>query len=365
MKTKEKIRAVVADDSALTRRAICRMLESDPQIDVVSLAQDGHDAVEKVRKHRPDIVTLDVNMPVQDGITALKTILSENLCPAIMVSSLTKRSAEVTLEALSIGAFDCVAKPNASRIDSLYTLGEDLVRKVRAAVVHRRGRALAVPLNPLAFANRIGGSSLRMSSTYSNQGKPKAIAIGISTGGPTSIQSVLPLLPADLDATVYLVQHMPINFTASFSRRLNTRCALEVVEASDGDTVRDSVCYVGQGGSQLIPIRLPSGSIQLQCPTAPQTVFMPSVDHMFEAVTSAYGAENTIGVLMTGIGHDGAAALLELKQAGGYTIAESEESSVVFGMPRSAIERGAACDILPKHEIAAAILKHLNTEVSK
>ncbi len=341
------------------------MLESDPQIDVVSLASDGEDAVHKVRHHRPDVVTLDVNMPVQDGISALKTILSENLCPAIMVSSLTERSADVTLEALSIGAFDCVAKPNASRINSLYTVGEDLIRKVRAAVIH--GRANSHRARPSGYhsSQRIGSSSPVVPTSYANAEKPQAIAIGISTGGPTSIQSVIPLLPPDLDATIYLVQHMPVNFTASFSRRLDTRCSIQVVEASNGEIAANGVCYVGKGGTQLIPTRQTDGSIRIQCEEKPETMFMPSVDLMFRAVAQAYGAENTIGVLMTGIGHDGAAALLELRQAGGYTIAESEETSVVFGMPRSAIERGAACAVLPKHEIAEAILKHLNVEAHK
>lgn len=338
------------------------MLESDPQIDVVSLASDGHDAIDKVRHHRPDVVTLDVNMPVQDGISALKTILSENLCPAIMVSSLTERSAEVTLEALSIGAFDCVAKPNASRINSLYTVGEDLIRKVRAAAIHGRANSHRVRQNGFHYSHRMGSGVPSVPATYPNTKGPHAIAIGISTGGPTSIQSVIPLLPPDLNATVFLVQHMPVSFTASFSRRLDTRCSIQVMEATDGEIAATGKCYVGQGGTQLIPHRQADGSIRIRCEKEPETMFMPSVDLMFRAVTQAYGAKNTTGVLMTGIGHDGAAALLELRQAGGYTIAESEETSVVYGMPRSAIERGAACTVLPKHEIAGAILKHLNVE---
>ncbi len=363
MLPKEKIRAIVADDSALTRRAICRMLESDPDIDVVSLAKDGKDVLEKIRHHRPDVVTLDVSMPVLDGISALKTILSEKLCPAIMVSSLTERSAEVTLEALSLGAFDCIAKPNASRINSLYTVSDDLIRKVRAAVTHSRlnhtydqhRETAPQPADPIHFPHHH-----RLDHDFSPQ---KAIAIGISTGGPTTIQSVLPLLPSSIHATVYLVQHMPVNFTASFSRRLGTKCSIPVLEATDGAKAQKATCYVGQGGTHLIPTRLSDGSICIHCPTTPETMFMPSVDCMFRAVTEAYGAENTIGVLMTGIGHDGAEALHELKLAGGYTIAESEESSVVFGMPKSAIERGAVCEVLPKEQIAQAILRHLNTEV--
>ncbi len=365
MLPKEKIRVIVVDDSALTRRAICRMLESDSDIDVVSLAKDGKDALEKIRRHRPDVVTLDVSMPVLDGISALKTILSERLCPAIMVSSLTERSAEVTLEALSLGAFDCIAKPNASRINSLYTVGEDLIRKVRAAVTHSR---LKRSFDLHREAENLQSGALHFPQRHRldlDSSPQKAIAIGISTGGPTTIQSVLPFLPSSIHATVYLVQHMPVNFTASFSRRLGTKCSIPVVEATDETKAQIGTCYVGQGGTHLIPTRLFDGSICIHCPTTPETMFMPSVDCMFRAVTEAYGAENTIGVLMTGIGHDGAEALHELKLAGGYTIAESEESSVVFGMPRSAIERGAVCEVLPKHKIAQAILRHLNTEVAR
>lgn len=363
MPDQEKIRAIVADDSALTRRVLSRMLESDPNIEVVALAHDGVEAVNKARDLQPDIITLDVSMPRENGISALRTIVGEKICPAIIVSSLTQKSADTTLEALSIGAFDCIAKPNASSINSLDTIQNDLIRKVRAAVASSKRQRLTPLLDFIPTQPQHSGFQTPESPLVAKGAAPrKAIAIGISTGGPTSIQSVLPLLPPDLDAAVFLVQHMPVNFTASFARRLDAKCAVKVQEATQDQYVESGACYVGQGGTHLVPLRLSSGRIKITCPTEPQATFMPSVDEMLRAVTKAFGAENTIGILMTGIGHDGAESLHDLKLAGGYTIAESEESAVVYGMPRSAIERGAACDILPKHLIADAVMHKLAKE---
>lgn len=363
MTNQGKIRAIVADDSALTRRVLSRMLESDPHIEVVALAQDGVDAIDKARSLQPDIITLDVSMPRENGISALKTIVSEKICPVIMVSSLTRKSAETTLEALSIGAFDCIAKPNGSSINSLDTIQDDLIQKVRAAVANEKRQRLKSHLDIIPSHTQRTSFRTPSHPLLANRATPrKAIAIGISTGGPTSIQSVIPLLPPDLDAAVFLVQHMPINFTNSFARRLNCKCAVTVEEATHDQYVEAGTCYVGQGGTHLVPVRLSSSRVKITCPNEPHTAFMPSVDEMLRAVTKAFGAENTIGVLMTGIGHDGAEALLELKLAGGYTIAESEETAVVYGMPRSAIERGAACDILPKHLIAEAVVHNLAKE---
>lgn len=352
----QKIRVLIADDSVLTRRALSRMLESDPNIEVISEAHDGREAIEKARNHQPDVVTLDINMPRVNGLEALQAILADRACPIIMVSSLTQKSADATLEALTLGAFDCVAKPTASSIASLDTIRDDLVAKVKAAV--RVDPALFSQKDSIASRQQAPCISLP-NYDRSTSSSPKAIVIAISTGGPTSIQAVLPKFSRDIDATIYLVQHLPVNFTASYARRLDTRCTIQVCEASSGMTTRSGTCYVGQGGYHLVPARTNDDEIVIQCVDTPKETFMPSASITIKSVMEAYGPENTIGVIMTGIGRDGVDSLLELKQRGGYTIAEREDSCVVYGMPKAAFEAGAACDVLPKQEIASAILKRL------
>ncbi|MDQ8204710.1 chemotaxis response regulator protein-glutamate methylesterase [Pelagicoccus sp. SDUM812003] len=357
-----KIRAIVADDSTLTRRAICRLLESDPQIEVVAIARDGADAVNMAREYRPDVITLDINMPRLDGLSALKQILTEGYCQAIVVSTHTPRNADATIEALSLGAFDCVAKPDGDDSRDLQAIAHELIEKIKAAA-----QADLKQQSDDASARKpeaIFEPDFSAEQEPIDRGTPaptRAIAIGISTGGPTSIQKVLPRFPADLDAAIFLVQHMPANFTSSFSKRLASKCSIQVEEARARQSIRSGVCYVGQGGRHMVPHRRSDSSITMRCPTQPQSLFVPSVDVMFRAVGKAFGPQNTIAILMTGIGHDGAESMLELKNGGAYTIAESEETAVVYGMPRAAYERGGVCEALPLHCIADAALNHFAT----
>ena len=349
-----KIRVLIADDSALMRQKLRQIVEADPELEVAGVARDGEDAILKARELRPDVVSLDINMPKLDGIGVLQIILNERICPAVMVSSLTQKGAVTTFECLELGAFDFVAKPDGTVSSNLILLAGQIRSKLKAAaasgtlkhLVSRREKQSAQP----ARATRIG--ALAATSGY------KAVALGISTGGPITLMEVLPLIPADVSAALFLVQHMPGSFIRTFVQRLNEACQIEVVEAEAGAQVRPGVCYVAPGEHQLTLYRKINGDVVIRTPTQPQTLFTPSVDVMMKSVLQTYGSD-TVGVLMTGIGNDGAEQMVAITKAGGYTIAESEESAVVYGMPRQAIENGGACVIAPSWQIAGEILKAL------
>ncbi len=346
------IRVLVADDSALMRQTLKRIICAEPGLELAGTARDGEDAVAKARELRPDVVTMDINMPRLDGITAMQMILEEKICPVVMVSSLTQRGAMTTFECLELGAFDFVGKPDGTVSANLGAIAAELVSKVRAAassgVLQRLHKNRA---RRLASRERVETPVRRWIPTG-----PVAVAIGISTGGPATLGEVLPLLPADLQASVFLVQHMPATFLGAFARRLNDNCSLKVVESRAGMVVEPATCYVAPGGLHLCPYRKSSGEIVLRTPSRPATLFVPSVSVMMKATLEAYG-QRTVGVLMTGIGDDGADQMVAIRQAGGSTIAESEETAVVFGMPREAIERGGADVVAPHYEVAGQIVQ--------
>lgn len=341
-----KIRVLVADDSALMRQTLKKVVATSDDFELVGLARDGEDVIAKARQLRPDVISMDINMPKLDGITALQTILHEKICPVVMVSSLTQRGTATTFECLELGAFDFVAKPDGTVSANLGAVAEELLSKLKAAAIRgivRTGERRK-PYQPPS--GRI----------FEKVTRPQGVAIGISTGGPATLQEVLPLIPADVPASIFLVQHMPPAFIASFAKRLDDHCALKVIEARSGMQVEQSVCYVAPGGMHLCLHRKMTGEVVIRTPSAPATLFVPSVGVMMASVLSIYGAD-TIGVLMTGIGDDGADAMVAIRKAGGHTIAESEQTAVVFGMPREAYERGGACVVAPSYEVAGAIVK--------
>ena len=346
----KRIRVLVADDSALMRQTLKRIIAASADLDLVGLARDGEDAVSKARELRPDVISMDINMPKLDGITALQIILQEKICPVVMVSSLTQQGTATTFECLELGAFDFVAKPDGTVSANLGLVAEELIAKLKAAASRgvldrqQRNRERRKPYSPPSGA------------TFQNVTRKRAVAIGISTGGPATLQEVLPLIPADVPASLFLVQHMPPAFIASFAKRLDDHCALKVVEGRSGMLVEPSVCYVAPGGMHLCLHRKLTGEVVIRTPTTPATLFVPSVGVMMASVLSIYGAD-TIGVLMTGIGDDGADSMVAIRQAGGHTIAESEQTAVVYGMPREAFERGGACVVAPSHEVAGEIVK--------
>jgi two-component system chemotaxis response regulator CheB len=354
MNRSEKIRVLIADDSALMRQKLRQIVEADPELEVVGVARDGEDAIVKARELRPDVVSLDINMPKLDGVCVLQMIVNERICPAVMVSSLTQKGALTTFECLELGAFDFVAKPDGTVSSNLILLADQIRSKLKAAaasgtlkrLVSRREKRSSAPTP----APRIAASAA--ASSY------KAVALGISTGGPVTLMDVLPLIPAEVNATLFLVQHMPGSFIHTFVHRLNEACHIEVVEAEAGVQVRPGVCYVAPGEHQLTLYRKTNGDVVIRTPTQPQTLFTPSVDVMMKSVLQTYGRD-TVGVLMTGIGNDGAEQMVAITKAGGHTIAESEESAVVFGMPRQAIENGGARVVAPSWQIAGEILKAL------
>ena len=347
------IRVLIADDSALMRKLLTKIIQTDPDMEVIGAARDGNDVVEKARQLKPDLVTMDVNMPGQDGITALQYIVNEKICPVIMVSSLTQEGAVTTFEALELGAFDFVAKPGGTVSSNMDSVSAELLAKIRAAVQsqskRRKVNSSPIKTKPLVTPKPSVRSHKPM----------KAVAMGISTGGPKMIYEVLPLLPPDINAALFLVQHMPPNFTTTYVKRLNDNCRLEVVEAQAGMKVEKGIIYVGNGGRHLNLAKNSAGEVLIRLPSKPEHLFIPSVSVMMHSVLQVYGAQ-TVGVIMTGMGNDGADTMLEIRQAGGMTIAESEESAIVFGMPGEAIKLGGAEVVAPIWNIAREIMRAVN-----
>ena len=353
MKHGSIIRVLVADDSALMRNLISRLLGRAPDILVAATARDGEDAVQKAIQLKPNVVTMDINMPKLDGISAMQRILAEKICPVIMLSSLTQQGAVETFECLELGAFDFVGKPDGTVSANLDAIAEDLITKIRAAASSGPKRPRPAALPPRQAVTRVTTRPANLPLS-----EMRAIAIGISTGGPATISTFLPSLPADLPAAIFLVQHMPTAFIPTYVSRLQKECAIEVVEAETGAPVRAGYCYVAGNQLHLCPYRKLSGEVVLRRPSQPKTLFVPGVGVMMDSVLAIYGSR-TIGVLMTGIGDDGADQMVRIREAGGVTIAESEESCVVFGMPYQAIARGGAEIVLPSWEIANRLVRIL------
>ena len=327
------VRVLVADDSAFMRTALTRMIESDPSLRVIGTAQTGLETLEKVLALQPDVVTLDVEMPGLNGIEALKRIMTECPRPVIMVSSLTQEGAETTLEALAIGAFDCVPKQLSYVSLDIVKIRDDLIAKVRAAAEVGRRRPVAKVTRAVtpAFAAQIA-SPARVA--------PSIIALGTSTGGPKALQEILPLLPADLPVGVLIVQHMPPGFTAPFARRLDGLCKVSVREAADQDGIEPGVVYIAPAGKHMTVQRYTASKVVIRIsPTPENTLHRPSVDVMMASVAEVFRGLS-MGVIMTGMGADGVLGMEAIKRAGGLTVGQDEASCTVYGMPRSCAEAG-------------------------
>jgi two-component system chemotaxis response regulator CheB len=355
--TGRKIRVLIADDSALMRQVLRKLVESAPDLEVVATARDGEDAVAKARDLKPDVLTLDINMPKLDGLSALQLILQEQICPVIMVSSLTQEGAATTFEALELGAFDVVGKPGGTVSADMQSVAAELTGKIRAAAA--TGTTARVRRRPVPTpARRTGGARPAAGSAF------RAVALGISTGGPSTLMRILPMIPREVNAALFITQHMPAAFITTFAKRLAGACPLAVLEAESGLVVEPGHCYVARGGCHLGLFRKGNGQVVVRTPAQPVTQFMPGVNPMMESVLAAYGPA-TIGVLMTGIGDDGADGMVKIRKAGGRTIAESEASAIVYGMPREAFERGGAEVVVPDVQVPAAILRMLDEGVRR
>jgi len=348
-----KINVLIADDSALMRKVMKEILESDNSIHVCGIARDGQDAVDKARDIKPDLVTMDINMPIMDGITALQYIVAEDICPVIMVSSLSKEGALITFEALELGAFDYVAKPGGTVSINLREVKKEIISKVKAAsstgVLHRIRRSTRKIIAENSPVKEKSPKHVKISGNIT-----KAVCIGISTGGPKTLMEVVPYLKPNLGAAYFIVQHMPANFTSSFATRLDENCSMPVYEAKAGQIIEPNAVYLGRGGYHLLVRQEASGKLRIRLSERPEHFFKPSVDVMMQSVFKVFH-ERTVAVLMTGMGDDGADTMVEITQAGGVTIAESEETAIVFGMPSEAITRGGAKIVSPSYQVADEI----------
>ena len=342
------IRVLVVDDSAFMRRQITAILEKSEDIVVIGTARNGEDAVQKVVELEPDVVTLDISMPVMNGLSALATIMMTRPTRCVMLSSLTQDGAPATLEALELGAIDFVGKPSGTVSLDIEAQAREIVTKVRMAA---RAQLRKKAVRP-APAQRTPART--KSAPVAPQVERLAIvAIGVSTGGPQTLMEILPELPADFPAPIVLVQHIPPRFTGPLAKRLDDHCALTVKEASHLEQLHAGTVYVAPGGIHLTVGQngAAGGMVAFLSHTPSGTQFCPSVNVLFNSVAAAYGSRS-IGVLLTGMGNDGADGMLHIHEQGGTTIAESEQTAVVFGMPHEAIVLGAADIIAPCTQIA-------------
>ncbi|MCP5109076.1 MAG: chemotaxis-specific protein-glutamate methyltransferase CheB, partial [bacterium] len=316
----------------------------------------------KAIRLKPDVITMDINMPVMDGIAALKDIVKMKIAPVIMLSAFSAEEAQATLEAMEVGAFDFIPKPH--EIDTMDTQSSAITQKLKQAAasniygkINHRQPPVTEPWTTTVVKTPLKPPPSLIPPL--EQPGFKAVAIGLSTGGPKAIFKVLPHLPADLDAAIIVVQHMPPAFISTFTQRLNKKTALECVESEPGMKLEPKKIYVAKGGFHLKLIRRSNRDIVIRQTKDPPHLFLPSVDITMHSVCNIFGAK-TIGVLMTGMGRDGADGLARIRQSGGKTIAESEETAIVFGMPREAIKKGAAQQVVPNWAIAEKIVKAVN-----
>ena len=340
----KKIRVLVVDDSALMRKLIPQILEADPSIEVVGTAMDGNFCLKKIEELQPHVVTLDLEMPGMNGIDTLKEIMRWHPVPVILVSSHSTEGASITLKALGLGAFDFVTKPQDASAHMAETATE-LIAKIHAAgecKVVRPGILRGLP------------APEKISVGKTARAPSKLVAIGISTGGPQALEFLLAQLPPDFPGAIVVVQHMPEGFTDMFARRLDELCSLRVKEAQSGDTLQAGRVLICPGSRHMKVKRLPMGDLVVLNDDPRVNGHRPSVDVLFKSVAEEF-ASLAIALLMTGMGDDGAQGLGAVKQAGGITIAQSEESCVVFGMPKAAIDRGYATRVVALDTLASTL----------
>jgi two-component system chemotaxis response regulator CheB len=329
------VRVLVVDDSALMRKLIPQILQTDSSIEVIGTAMDGNFGLKKIEELKPQVVTLDLEMPGMGGIDMLKEIMRRHRLPVIVVSSHSTQGASVTLQALALGAFDFVAKPTdvSARMPQI---AAELIGKIKAAAQSR-----GIVVRPMGVTSPTGEKA-----KLDAKRKPtKVIAIGVSTGGPQALQYVFSQLPADFPGTIVVVQHMPEGFTEMFARRLDEICAVGVKEAQSGDVLLAGRVLICPGSRHIKVKRLPLGDVVVLSDEPRVNGHRPSADVLFRSLAEEYGPKG-LAVLMTGMGDDGAQGLGAVKAAGGMTIAQSEESCVVYGMPKAAIDRGFAVRVV-------------------
>ncbi|MBK8794807.1 MAG: chemotaxis response regulator protein-glutamate methylesterase [Holophaga sp.] len=355
------IRVLIVDDSPFMRKAIERMLLAAEDIQVVGTARDGIDALEKIPLLKPDIVTLDVEMPRMDGLACLKKIMQDHPLPVLMVSSLTQEGAQATLEALAAGALDFIPKESSMASGSILQIQQDLQEKVRKLALSPRFRkpaarpALPQPIPRTSFAPARAGAAAP--GTMAGSPMAEILAIGCSTGGPKALQDLLPTLPKNLPVPCLIVQHMPASFTKPFAERLNTICQVEVKEAEHGEFARPGTVYIAPGGIHMNYRQRGAQAIIELNPEPADTLHKPSVDVMFQSLAQEC-SKQILAMILTGMGSDGAKGMQMLKGKGAHTLAEAEESCVVYGMPKAAFERGCVDQVAPLPDIGGILRRH-------
>jgi two-component system chemotaxis response regulator CheB len=354
-----KTRVVVVDDSALVRSLLTEIINRQPDMQCIGAAADPFVARELIRNLDPDVITLDVEMPRMDGIDFLSKLMRLRPMPVVMVSTLTERGADVTLRALELGAVDFVAKPKIGIADGMRQLADDITEKIRIAARAQVRRLPSAAAPATTAANAALPTKPALPASIGRLSTEKIIFIGASTGGTEATKEVLMNLPPDAPAVV-ITQHMPPGFTTSYSKRLDGLCRIRVKEATDGERVLPGHAYIAPGGLHLSVERSGANYIARVRDGEPVNRHKPSVEVLFLSAARIVGP-NAIGIMLTGMGADGAKAMREMRDAGSFNVCQDEASCVVFGMPREAINHGAAHEVLPLAQIAPRVIEHLRS----
>lgn len=355
------IKVLVVDDSAFMRNALTSMLSSDPEIKIVGSARDGLEAIEKIKELKPDIVTMDVEMPKMDGITALRHIMQNNPLPVIMVSSLTTEGAKVTLEALDIGAVDFIPKNLSDLSINIVKIKEMLIDKIKyigkkgipKRATHKQTPQLQSTQKPKEQRTPLPPSTITRTT---GDRKVGIVAIGTSTGGPKALQEIIPNLPKDFPVPIIIAQHMPANFTGPFAERLNQLSQIRVKEAEEGEVLKPATAYIAPGRGHM-RLKRPRGleTVVTISENKEEYIYRPSVDAMMLSVSELYPGR-ALGVILTGMGNDGCKGLMAMKKTGSRIFAQNEETCVVYGMPKAVVDAGIADKVLPIDEMAGEII---------
>lgn len=368
------VRVLVVDDSRFFRRRVTEMLESDPQIKVIDSAENGLDAVSKASRLKPDVITMDVEMPVMDGITATRKIMAASPTAILMFSSLTTDGAKSTLDALDAGAVDFLPKRFEDISNDRDEARRVLCERVRAVGVHRRPTSRVTSTRPVAdrsplpSAGVLGSNSGKTSAASAPvrgsagvsliKGKTKLVAIGTSTGGPVALQNVLKQLPANFPVPIVLIQHMPGSFTKAFADRLNSLCAINIREANDGDELEPGLALLAPGGRQMLIEKHGARSVVKITDSTPEQNYKPCVDVTFSSLAKCYPG-TALAIVLTGMGADGREGAKLMKQGGAHVWAQDEASCVVYGMPAAIVDAGLADQVLPLDDVGKSLVANI------
>ncbi len=358
----DAIKVLIVEDSPFMRKLITEILQEDEQIEVVSIARNGADGLLKIEKFKPDVVTLDIDMPVMDGIMTLQEIMRKHPTPVVMLSGTNRSGVDMVMECMELGAVDFIEKPSGSFSQDLHRIKREMIEKVKEAVkvnmdVFKQNDSLLTARTvPIYSEKPVQKEDSRMTELIAAKDCQKIVCIGTSTGGPRALYSVLPLLSGEIRAPILIVQHMPIGFTKSLASRLNKLSKIRVKEAEDGEILRNGTAYIAPGGLHLTAVINAGALVAKLDENPPINGHRPSVDTLLNSVSELPRIYEQIAVIMTGMGADGSNGILNIKKnKRSIVIAESEETCVVFGMPKSAVATGMVDEVMPLYKIAGAL----------